>query len=58
VVITVIAFVANGTGDEGDSISHYLFAKTAWTYKQHFFDHWAKPVYVLIAFPFATTGLP
>ena len=55
--MTLIAFVANGTGDEGDSISHYLFAKMAWKYPQHFFDHWAKPVYVLIAFPFAQFGL-
>ncbi len=55
--MTVVAFVAKGTGDEGDSIQHYLFAQQAWQYKQHFFDHWAKPVYVLIAFPFAQFGL-
>jgi len=55
-VMVIIAFVAEGTGDEGDSIQHYLFAKQAWQYKQHFFDHWAKPVYVLIAFPFAQFG--
>ncbi len=56
-IMAVIAFIADGTGDEGDSIHHYLYAKTAWQYKQHFFDHWAKPVYVLIAFPFAQFGL-
>ncbi len=53
----LIAFIGNGTGDEGDSILHYLYAKSAWQYKIHFFDHWAKPVYVLIAFPFAQFGL-
>jgi hypothetical protein len=57
ICMTIIAFVAKGTGDEGDSIQHYLFAKQAWQYKQHFFDHWAKPVYVLISFPFAQFGL-
>lgn len=58
-VITMgaIAFIAEGTGDEGDSIQHYLFARQAWQYKQHFFDHRAKPVYVFIAFPFAQFGL-
>ena len=55
--MAVIAFTAKGTSDEGDSISHYLFAKTAWKYKEHFFNHWAKPVYVLMAFPFAQFGL-
>jgi len=57
IVMTILAFSASGTGDEGDSISHFLFAKTAWTYKQHFFDHWAKPIYVLVTFPFAQFGL-
>jgi len=56
IVMIAIAFIAKGTGDEGDSIQHYLFAKTAWHYKIHFFDHWAKPVYVLFAFPFAQFG--
>ncbi|MES2331262.1 MAG: hypothetical protein V4539_16785 [Bacteroidota bacterium] len=56
IAMTAVAFIAKGTGDEGDSISHYLFAKTAWHYKIHFFDHWAKPVYVLVAFPFAQFG--
>ncbi len=51
-----VAFIAQGTGDEGDSILHYLYARTAWYYPIHFFDHWAKPVYVLIAFPFAHFG--
>lgn len=57
IVMIVIAFIAKGTGDEGDSILHYLYAKSAWQYKTHFFNHWAKPVYVLIAFPFAQFGL-
>ncbi|MCG9899831.1 MAG: hypothetical protein MH132_07515 [Hydrotalea sp.] len=48
--------VANGTGDEGDSVYHFLFAKYAGQYPAHFFDHWAKPLYVLCAFPFAQIG--
>ena len=53
-VLTIIFF--NGTGDAGDSIYHYLFAKYAPIHPELFFYHWAKPVYVLLASPFAQFG--
>lgn len=46
----------NGTGDSGDSVSHYLFAKHAPQHTELFFHHWAKPVFVLLASPFAQFG--
>lgn len=46
----------NGTGDAGDSIYHYLYAKYAFNDPSLFFDHWAKPLYVLIFSPFAQLG--
>jgi hypothetical protein len=46
----------DGTGDTGDSIVHYLFARYAPLHPQLFFDHWAKPVFVLLASPFAQYG--
>lgn len=46
----------NGTGDSGDSVMHYLFAKYAPQHTKLYFDHWAKPVYVLLASPFAQFG--
>jgi hypothetical protein len=52
--LTIIYF--NGTGDAGDSITHYLFARYAPVHPELFFDHWAKPVYVLLACPFAQFG--
>ncbi|MES2882052.1 MAG: hypothetical protein V4676_07885, partial [Bacteroidota bacterium] len=52
----IMIFVAKGTGDEGDSVMHYLFARHSWQYPEHFFNQWAKPVYVLIASPFAQLG--
>ena len=55
-VMIVLSFVGNGTGDEGDSVMHYLYARYAFHYPAHFFDQWAKPVYVLIAAPFAQLG--
>ncbi|HEX5003329.1 MAG TPA: hypothetical protein VFW78_12610 [Bacteroidia bacterium] len=50
-----IAFF-NGTGDAGDSIVHYLFAKYAPVHPELYFDHWAKPLFVLLASPFAQAG--
>jgi len=55
-IMTVLAFVANGTGDEGDSVSHFLFANYAFRHPENFFNHWAKPVYVMLAAPFAQFG--
>jgi len=57
VVIAILSIVFfNGTGDPGDSIYHYLFAKHAVIHPELFFDQWAKPVFVLLACPFAQFG--
>lgn len=53
-ILTIIFF--NGTGDSGDSINHYLFARYAPVHPELFFDHWAKPVFVLLASLFAQFG--
>lgn len=50
------AFYFDGTGDSGDSIHHYLFAKYAPQHPALFFNHWAKPLFVLLASPFAQFG--
>jgi hypothetical protein len=52
--LTIIFF--NGTGDTGDSILHYLFARYAPFHTELYFDHWAKPLFVLLASPFAQMG--
>ncbi|MEA3478152.1 MAG: hypothetical protein U9R60_08235, partial [Bacteroidota bacterium] len=56
IVATLTIYFFDGTGDSGDSIYHYLFAKFAPLHPQLFFDHWAKPVYVLLVSPFAQFG--
>ncbi len=56
IVMTVIAFIAPGTGDAGDSIGHFLHARYAFDYPIEFFNTWAKPLYVLLAAPFAHYG--
>ena len=55
-IATFIIFFFDGTGDSGDSILHYQFAKFAPLHPELFFNHWAKPVYVLLACPFAQFG--
>jgi hypothetical protein len=53
-IITIIFF--DGTGDSGDSIMHYLFARYAPVHPELYLDHWAKPLFVLISSPFAQFG--
>lgn len=56
IICSIILCYYNGTGDSGDSIYHYLFAKYAPIHPTLFFNHWAKPLYVLIFSPFAHFG--
>ncbi len=53
-IVTIVVF--DGTGDSGDSIMHYLFARYAPVHPELYFDHWAKPMFVLISSPFAQFG--
>jgi hypothetical protein len=54
----IVIFMFPGTGDSGDSIMHYLFARHAPAHPELFFDLWAKPVAVLLSSPFAQFGFP
>ena len=56
IIMFGIALLTNGTCDEGDSISHYLLARYAFAHPENFFNHWAKPFYVLMMSPFAQFG--
>ena len=56
IIVTTIIILFEGTGRSGDSIHHYLFAKFAPLHPKLFFNHWAKPLYVLLASPFAQFG--
>ncbi len=53
-LLTILLF--DGTADAGDSIQHYLFARYAPSHPALFFDHWAKPLFVLLSSPFAQAG--
>jgi hypothetical protein len=56
VIAAFTIFYFNGTGDSGDSVTHYLFARYAPKHPELYFHHWAKPVFVLLASPFAQFG--
>jgi hypothetical protein len=51
-----IAFRYDGTGDTGDAVQHFLFAEYAFKHPENLFNHWAKPLFTLIAAPFAQFG--
>jgi len=51
-----LAVFADGTGDDGDSVGHYLIAHYAFKHPYLLLDHWGKPVFTLLAAPFAYWG--
>lgn len=48
---------SEGTTDSGDGVMHYLFARFAPSSPILYLDHWAKPVFTILASPFAQFGL-
>ncbi len=54
--LAITALLTNGTGGGGDSIEHYMKAHYAFTYPYLFFDHWGKPLFTILASPFALFG--
>ena len=46
----------SGTGDDGDSVNHFLFARYAPAHFELFFNHWAKPVFTFLSAPYAQFG--
>ncbi len=55
-ILCIVAITANGTADEGDSVNHYLYSRYAFAHPENFFNHWAKPIFVMITAPVAYFG--
>jgi hypothetical protein len=55
-LLVCLAFAFEGTGGEGDSVHHFLYAKYAFLHPELFFKHWAKPVWVILMAPVAQFG--
>ena len=58
--IVLIDFIlilnVDSTFDNGDSILHYLQAHQALKTPHYYMDMWAKPLFILLAFPLASYG--
>ena len=51
--LLTVCYAFEGTGGGGDSVFHFQYAKFAAQHPENFFNHWAKPLYTIFAFPFA-----
>ncbi|MEL6924714.1 MAG: hypothetical protein AAFO94_11770, partial [Bacteroidota bacterium] len=51
-----VIYFFDGTGDVGDSVSHFLYSRFAFDHPRLLLHHWAKPVFVLFTAPFAQFG--
>ncbi len=56
-ILIIISCVHPTTGDTGDSITHYLYSRYAWSYKSYLFNLWAKPVFTFLSSPFSQFGM-
>lgn len=56
-IISIVLTITNeGTGGNGDSVLHYLYARYSWVDTQLFFNHWAKPFFTFVSSIFAQFG--
>ena len=58
-VATVILLFRLGAGaviERGDGVAHYTIARWSWKHPGLLLDHWGKPLFTLLASPFAQLG--
>ncbi len=56
IALVLVSFYFDGTGGGGDSTWHYQYSRFAHLHPENFFNHWGKPVYTILAFPFTQLG--
>jgi hypothetical protein len=56
ILLCTIAYMSPGSYGGEDSFMHYLFARYAPVHPHLYLDHWAKPLFTLLASPFAVYG--
>ncbi len=56
IVFFILSFLSKGTYGGGDDFEHYSFARWAFVHPYLFLDHWAKPLFTILASPFAQFG--
>ncbi|PHI20605.1 hypothetical protein CEQ90_07595 [Lewinellaceae bacterium SD302] len=52
----ILLFFMDGTGDDGDSVNHYIHNKYVFDYPELLINSWARPFYTLLAAPFSRFG--
>ena len=57
ITIGILGSTAGAIIERGDGVSHYLIARWAWYHPALFLDHWGKPLFTLLASPFAQFGM-
>jgi hypothetical protein len=55
-ILLFIAIHFPGTGEDGDSVQHFMFSRWAYDYPRNFYIPWAKPIYVFLTAPIAQYG--
>lgn len=55
-LMVTVAMLLEGIYDTGDGILHYQISRWSWKHPELFLHHWGKPVFTLIASPFAQFG--
>ena len=48
--------ISEGIAEKGDGIQHYMIARYSWLHPRLLVDHWGKPLFTLLASPFAQLG--
>lgn len=56
VLFGIIAFYSEGSHGGADDINHYRLARYAFQHPEFFLDHWGKPLFTILASPFAQFG--
>src|SRR5262245_44889026 len=55
-IFLVLSWLSISSYGGGDSWMHYLFAHYAFKHPGNFLDQWAKPIFTLLASPWAYVG--
>ncbi len=56
IIFNILSYLSDGSYIGGDSYVRYQFARYSFQYPEFFLDHWAKPIFIALAAPFAQLG--
>ncbi len=56
IVLLLLRAAGEGLLEMGDGVNHYMVARYSWKHPELFLDLWGKPLFTLLASPFAQLG--